>query len=264
MKQFILKHKKAVAGIGAAILIGGITMSFQNSPFIQDRLGVQMVYLDTTRPKCSNSMTMKEFDNLLQQLDGSMVQVNGALQKIDVDNIRQQVEASLKKVDMEKIMKDVELSLKQIDLDKIMNDVKVSLNDADWKQNEAEVKHALQDAEKELKKAKLDMKETDMKEIHQELEKAKVEIKKLDLNKIMAEARSGIDNAKEEIKLTKAMFTEMENNGLISSKDGFSIKYKNNQLFINGKEQDKKTTDQYRHYFKDDHFEITISKEKEN
>ncbi len=33
MKQFILKNKKAIAGISAALVIGVITMSFQDTPF---------------------------------------------------------------------------------------------------------------------------------------------------------------------------------------------------------------------------------------
>ena len=149
MKQFILNHRKAVAGIAAALLIGGITMSFQDSPFVHDHLGVQQeAYQDTTHPKCKGSMTMKEFDNLVQQLDENMLQVNGELKKIDLDQIEKTVEASLKTVDMEKIMKDVERSVKSIDVDKILDDVKSSL------------------------------KNIDMKEIHKELEKAKLEIEK--------------------------------------------------------------------------------------
>lgn len=260
MKQFIEQHKKAIVLFGAVLLIGGISMSFQNSPFIQNHLGVQQVYLDTTHKKCNGSMTMKEFDNLLEVLDGSMLQVNGELQKMDLDKMQQEVESALKKVDMEKVMKEVEVALKQIDFDKIMKEVKVSLNEADLKQINADVKNALQDAEKEMKKAKLEMKEIDMAKVHQELEKAKAELKKFDWNKIMDEVKIGIEDAKEEIRQTKAMFTEMEKDGLISSKEGFKIEFKDGSLFINNNKQDKNITDKYRHYFKKDHFEITISK----
>jgi len=265
MKQFILNHRKAVAGIAAALLIGGITMSFQDSPFVHDHLGVQQeAYQDTTHPKCKGSMTMKEFDNLVQQLDENMLQVNGELKKIDLDQIEKTVEASLKTVDMEKIMKDVELSLKNIDVDKIMSDVKASLKDVDWDSKDAEIKKALQEAKQEIEKAKLEVKDIDLTAVHNEMEKAKAEIKNIDVDKIMAEAKNGIDKAKEELKETRAMFTEMENDGLINSKEGFSIEYNNSKLYINGKEQDKTTTEKYRHYFKDKHFEITISKEKNN
>jgi Asp-tRNA(Asn)/Glu-tRNA(Gln) amidotransferase A subunit family amidase len=264
MKQFIVNNRKAVTGIAAALLLGLISMSFQDSPFIHDRLGVQEAYMDTTHPKCKNGMTMKEFDNLIKQMDEQMIQVDGQLKQIDFNKIEQDVEASLKNVQMDKIMQQVELSLKNIDLDKIMNDVKVSLKDVDWDKHDAEIKASLKDAKKEIEKAKLEVKDIDMTEVHKELEKAKAEIKNINMDKIMAEAKNGIDNAKEELKQTKAMFTEMENEKLINSKDGFSIEYKNSKLYINGKEQDATTTDKYRHYFKEDHFEINISKEKEN
>ncbi len=264
MKQFIVKNRKAVTGIAAVLLIGGITMSFQDSPFVNDHRGAQVIYQDTTYPKCRGGMSMKEFDNLVHQLDESMLQVNGELKKIDLDQIQKTVEASLKTVDMEKIMKEVEASLKNIDVDKIMGEVRSSLKNADWDSKDAEIKKALQDAKQEIEKATLEVKDIDLTEVHRELEKAKVEIKKIDMDKIMAEAKSGIDKAKAELKSTRAMFTEMENDGLINTKEGFSIEYKDSKLYINGKEQDKQTTDKYKHNFKDKHFEITISKEKDN
>ncbi len=57
------------------------------------------------------------------------------------------------------------------------------------------------------------------------------------------------------------MFNEMEKDGLINSKEGFTIEYKNKDLYIDGKKQSEKTTDKYRKYFKQDHFKIRIDKE---
>jgi hypothetical protein len=48
---------------------------------------------------------------------------------------------------------------------------------------------------------------------------------------------------------------------LISSKEGFTIEYKNKELYIDGKKQSVKTTDKYQKYFKKEHFKITIEKE---
>ena len=61
--------------------------------------------------------------------------------------------------------------------------------------------------------------------------------------------------------LTKELFTEMEKDGLINPRNGFTVEYKNKDLFINGKKQSEKTTDKYRKYFKQDHFKMTIEKE---
>ena len=53
----------------------------------------------------------------------------------------------------------------------------------------------------------------------------------------------------------------MENEPLNNSKAGFTIEYRNKELYIDGKKQDEKTTDRYRKYFKQDHFKVTIDKE---
>jgi hypothetical protein len=56
------------------------------------------------------------------------------------------------------------------------------------------------------------------------------------------------------------MFSEMEKEGLIDQKDGFSIELKNKALFINGKKQPEATYEKYRKYIKGDSFKIKISK----
>ena len=77
----------------------------------------------------------------------------------------------------------------------------------------------------------------------------------------MKEAQQGITEAKEELKQAKAMFNEMEKEGLINQKDGFSIEFKDKDLYINGKKQDENVADKYRKYTKEKNFKITIDKE---
>ncbi len=276
MKQFILKHKKAIAGTIAVLLIGGITMSFQDSPFSYTKFTVQedsaptlKCPLDTVPEKeYSGSMKMKDFDNLQNVLDKSLLDAVAEIKKIDFAKIQKDIEVSLKSVDMAKIMEDVNRSLKAVDMDKLMADVTSSLNDIDWGEKNEEIEKALKEAKKEIEKAKLEIRDIDRGKIEKELDKAKLEIEKsrteidkIDLTKIMSEAREGIDKAKEELKLTKEMFNEMEKDGLINSKEGFTIEYKNKDLYIDGKKQSEKTTDKYRKYFKQDHFKIEIDKE---
>ncbi len=275
MKHFILKNKKALTGTIAFLLIGAMTMSFQDSPFgyskylEKDALKISAGCADTIPDKeFTESMKMKDFDKLQSELDRTLKQVDAELRKIDLSGIEKQIESSLKSVDMEKIMKDVELSLKSIDMDKMMADISSSLKDIDLKHNTAEIEKALAEAKKEIENAKLEIKDIDkaamkkeMANAEKEIEKARAEIKKIDLDKIMDEARAGIDKAKAELKLTKEMFTEMEKDGLINSKKGFSIEYKNKDLFIDGKRQPEKVTDKYRKYFKEDPYKITIDKD---
>ncbi len=259
----------------AVLLIGGITMSFQDSPFsynkfsVQEDLDLNKCPQDTVPEKeFSGSMKMKDFDRLQNQLDRSLFQAAEEMKKIDFSKIQKEVEASLKSVDMEKIMKDVALSLKSIDLDKILAEVKSSMNDINWEDKNEEIQKAMTEAKKEIEKAKLEINEIDRDVIENELEKAKKEIEKtnvemnrIDMDRIMNEAREGIDKAKEELKLTKEMFTEMEKEGLINSKERFTIEYKNKSLYIDGKKQPDTTTVKYRKYFKNDHFKIKIEKE---
>ena len=276
MKQFILKHKKAITGAIAILLIGGITMSFQDSPFSYTKFTIQedsgmppKCPLDTVPEKeYSGSMKMKDFDNLQKVLDKSLLEATAEIKKIDFAKIQKEIEASLKSVDMEKIIKEVNRSLKAVDMDKLLADVTSSLNDINWDGKDEEIEKTLKEAKKEVEKAKLEIRNIDRDKIEKELEKAKKEIEKskaeidkLDLDKIMNEAREGIDKAKEELKLTKEMFNEMEKDGLINSKEGFTIEYKNKDLYIDGKKQSDKTTDKYRKYFKQDHFKMRIDKE---
>ena len=270
MKQFILKNRKVTIGLATILLIGGITMSFQDSPFLSQKFSMPENFSDTLPEKNDKgNMKMKDFDKLIDQLDKTVLErVNGELKKIDLTSIQQSIENALKQVDMEKIMKDVELSIKNIDVDKIVSDVSASLKDIDLDKNSGEIKEAIEEARKEIENARAEIKDINMDEIRKEMEKAKIEIerskstlKEIDIPKIMKEAQSGIDEAKIELKQTKAMFDEMEKDGLISSKDGFTIEYKEKDLYINGTKQSEKVTDKYRKYFKEDHFKMTIDKE---
>lgn len=272
MKQFIGKHQKALTGTIAILLFGALTMSFRDSPFAYSKFSAQEDYLyeggstDTLPDK--GTLSMKDFDNLQAELDQSLSQANDALKNLDLTKLQREIEASLKEVDMDKIRKDVELALKSIDMEKIMADVSSSLKNISPEYKNTEIEKALTEAKKEIEKAKPELQAIDkdvikkeMEDAKKEIEKSKGEIDKIDINKIMAGARTGIDKAKEELHLTREMFTEMENDGLINSKNGFTIEFKNKNLYINGIEQSEKTTDKYRKYFKKDHFKITIDKE---
>ncbi|MDB5203640.1 MAG: hypothetical protein JWQ27_3049 [Ferruginibacter sp.] len=267
MKKLLDQHKKTVLGLGAVLLLGAITMSFQDTPYLAQFLQEKKIS-DTIPEKKEGSMTMKQFDELNQQLDKTMQEVSQSLKTVDMKLVQEQAAAALKQVDVDKIMKDVELSLKSIDIEKTLADVKASLKDVDYERINVEVKKEILEAKKEMEKAQLEIKKIDKEAIKKDLanaqkdiERSRDEIKKIDMDKIMAEARTGIDKAKSELKLTKQMFTEMEKEGLIDPKKGFTIEYREKELYINGAKQIQQVTDRYRPYFHGDHFKITIDKE---
>ena len=273
MKEFILKYKKALSGTVAILLIGGITMSFQDSPFIYNQFPpvdesyeCQRNYNDTVPDK--ETLKLKDLEKVQAELDRSLLQVTEELKKMDLAKIQREVEASLRSIDMDKIRKDVDMALKNVDMDKILSEVNASLKNINTEFKQADVEKALAEASKEIEKAKLEFKDFDkaaldkeMLNAKREIENARKEIDKIDLDKIINEAKEEINNAKVELKLIKEMFTEMEKDGLINGKKGFTVEYRNKELFIDGKKQPANVTDKYRKYFKKDHFKMTIDKE---
>jgi uncharacterized protein (DUF3084 family) len=165
-------------------------------------------------------------------------------------------------------MRDLEGTLQKIDTEKILADVRKELQQINYDKISVETKAELEKASKEVEEAMTELKKVDMAKIKAEIEQAKLEVEKsrhefekVDMKKVMQDAQEGINKAKEELKQLKQMFTEMESEGLISSKQGFKIEYKEKNLYINGVKQPERITGKYQKYFKDEHFEITIDKE---
>lgn len=266
MKQFIVTNQRSVAGLAACLLIGVLTLSFQDSPFVHSMIEKSTPLEDTTKPfKKKNSMTMKEFDRLSENLDKEIAEQIG---RIDLQKIEAEVQAAMKEVDVEKIMKEVEESLKEVNMEKILADIKVNLENIRLDELSDVTETALAETRKELEKSMAEIRKIDKDAIRKELEnsreeieKSRSELKNIDMNKIISEAKEGIEKAKYELKQLKQMFNEMEQDGLIDAKKGFRLEYKDKDLFIDGKKQPASVTDKYRKYFKDDHFEITIDRE---
>lgn len=273
MKQFIVKHKKAITSTLAIVLMGGITLSFQDTPFANDKFSGREA--STFETGCNDTLPekegikMKDFDKLQAELDRALDKVTVELKNLDLSTIQKEAATrALEEINLDNVLKNVELSLKNIDPEKMMTSISNSLKNSSLHFNSPEIEKAMAEASKEIENAKLELKDSDKEKIKkellsakEELEKSKTEIGKIDISKIMAEARTGIDKAKEELKLTREMFTEMEKDGLVDAKAGFTIEYKDKALYINGKKLDEKTTDKYRKYFTHDHFKITINKE---
>jgi len=270
MKQFIVSNKNALMGCAALLLIGVVTLSFQDSPVVHQKFAGQEMTDDTVPDKNrENSMKMKDFDRLVDDFDKTVLDVSKEIGKVDFKAISENLEKALKQIDMKKIMQDVDHSLAAVDIDKILDQVKSSLKDIRWDDAKGELNETMEKARVEIEKARKEIQHIDKNEIEKamqdarrELEKAKIDLKDIDVDKIMSEAREGIAGAKEELKQTRAMINEMEKDGLISRKDGFRIEYKDKELFINGKQQPASVTEKYRPYFKKDHFTINIDKDE--
>ncbi|MBS1743854.1 MAG: hypothetical protein JST81_12540 [Bacteroidetes bacterium] len=269
MKKMNQKNKQAVVLATVCLLIAGISFSFQDSPNINLLQGKPM-QKDTVPDKKDRGMTMKEFENLSDVLDKSLLEVSEDIKKIDLDKALQSAELSLQAIDMEKMLKEVERSLAQTDFRKITAEALSAVNEEEWSNHKTEIEKAMKEAQKEMEQAKEEMKKINVTEIKKEMEQARKEmmksrdeLKKIDFHNIINDAKAEVEKAKSSIKELQTMFDEMEADGLIKKKDGFTIEYLNNDLFINGEKKSSDITGKYRKYFKEDHFKINIEKEKQ-
>ena len=262
MKEFVLTHKKTFLAVGVCILVGAMTMSFQTPFGPMDKIDTLTELQDTVPDVKSDDerMTMDEYNNLILKMDKEILKMQEEIGRMDFSKVHKDIAASLDKVDFEKIERDINRSMKNVDFSKIEKGVQSALSEIEWNKVNADVKRSLQDAKKEIEKVDMLELRKELESAKKEIEKSKREIEKINFDQVLREVNAGILKAKEELQLTKAMFHEMEKEGLIDQKDGFSIELKNKALFINGKKQPEATYEKYRQYIKGDSFKIIISK----
>jgi hypothetical protein len=178
-------------------------------------------------------------------------QVNAAIKNIDFEKINRQIQESLRKIDFDKIQRDIDKSLEEVkkidkeeirqEIEKARQQVKEAMEKEEWKENmkeaqkisNEEVKKALEHTKKELARVKEEMKQQKV-DLKKELDKAKVEV----------------DKAKEEVKGYQDMIYDMEKEGLLNTKEDYTIEYKDGDLIINGKKQPQDVADRYKKNFR--------------
>jgi len=264
MKQFILKNKTTVFITAICVTLATIAMSFQTIQFGPLQQFDTLTDVPDTIPTNTKEeqLNIKQFNELMEHLNIDMKKAMEEVKKVDVAKLNEEIKSSLKDIDAEKIKKQIDEAMKQVDIASIQNEMSKALKEVEWNKINTEVKMALD-------KAKEEISQIDMKEINEQLagakiqiEKAKAELKKIDLNKALKEAEKNVKEAEKNLQLQKEMFDEMEKDGLIDTKAGFSVEYKNKELFINGKRQPDAVTGKYRKYIKEDNYKITIKKDE--
>ena len=283
-------------GSPAVLALAGIValLAFTGGPKQQPAIANHSQ--DTIPTPKRNKVTREEnynrdLDKELQQLDRAKEQLEKAkdqdwddierkveesMHKIDMQKIQQQVEEATRKIDYEKINRQVQEALSKIDFDKIQRDIEQSLEDVKKVDKEAikkeienakkQVKEAMEKEEwkEDMKKAQLESKEEvkkAMEDVKKEMAKVKEEMKdqKFNFKKDMEKAKVELDNAKSELKDYQDMIYEMEKDGLLSTKEDYSIRYNDGELFINDKKQPESVTDKYKKYIRKKN--IAIKKE---
>ena len=222
-------------------------------------LDKELRQLDDAKEKLEQ-MKDKDWDQISRQVEETIY-------KIDFDKIQQQVDEAVKRIDVEKIHRQVEESLRKIDFDKIQRDIDQSFEDVK-KVNKEDIRREIENARREVENAlrneewKEELKETQRHskdDVQKELENAKREMarvkeelrnQKFDFKKDMDKAREEVGKAKVEMKGYQDMIYEMEKDGLLNTKEDYSIEYKSGDLLINDKKQPQSVTDKYNKYFK--------------
>ena len=202
-----------------------------------------------------------KYNKLMTDLNADVQKALEDIRLIDADKLSKEIAASLKDLDADKIKMELARSMKEVDFTAIEKELHEAMNNVQLDKINEEVKASLEQAKREMEKINMDVINKEIEKAKIEMEKSKNALEKIDFDKIMKEAGASIDKAKQILQLQKEFFTELEKDGLINPKDGFSIEYKNKSLYINGKKQSETVTDKYRHYIPDDHYKITIDKE---
>ena len=192
-----------------------------------------------------------ELDKAIGDMEREIIKAKTEFKNKDWKRIDEELKRAmqeLEKVDMSKIRKDLELSLSKVNLDKMEAELRQSLKTLE----EVELPKMKQELHENLSK-QLAETERQLQHSKQELlmqqERMKGDIGKK-LEETMKNLDKSLEGAKAQLKEFKTMTTEMEKDGLIKKGENAEIKYKDGELYINGKKQPKEITDKYKHYFK--------------
>lgn len=214
----------------------------------------------------------KQITEALKSVDADKLklEIDKAMKEVDMANIQKEIQESLSKVDYEKIKTEVANAMKEVDMAKMQKELQESLAKVDYDKIKAEVAQALKEVDmvkiqKELQESLQKVKEIDMKKMEKELEKVKEEMKNIkpELEKELSKAKEEIEKAKVEIREYKDFTDGLQDDGLISKKEGYTLKHKDGELFINGKKASEQTYNKYRNFL-EKHKKFSIEKKDDD
>ncbi len=212
---------------------------------------------DTTTPKKfgndKDEFRIRDLDNNLKDLDIQLKGLDIQLKDLDIDLFKE-LKRAFEGIDFEQI--DIELN--DIDKEKIKKEIRNAIKEADFDKIKIEVDKCLKDAEIELKKVNTE-------KVRKEIQALKLSLNsgelKAQMDAAMQKAKLEIEKAKKELQQLKKFTDELQNDGLIDKKKGYSIEWKSGgELYINGDKQTKSVADKYREYYRKDGYKINVHK----
>lgn len=211
----------------------------------------------------------KDLDKELESLERAKAEVKKQL-STDWKKKQEEIAKSLDNINLEEIRLRTEEAINKVDFEAIQRQVTESIerseHASEYMDKEAieRMKQSFERAkdahQKSMQKHEVMMKEQ-MERAKKQIAEAKEKIKhqKIDIEKSLKRAEESIQKAEQELKAYQEMIYAMEADGLLDTKQDYTITYKGEKLIINGTEQPKSVADKYKKYFKKD--SITIRKE---
>lgn len=258
MKQVIKKKAPLLLAIFAVVLTIGLVSWGQK----QTGERFEQSQNDTTpkKNKSDRDKKIRDLDDVLDELNDAEINVDmdkvrqeiaDALKKIDFDKIKLEIDKAMKEVDLVKIQKEVQESLAKVDFDKIKTEIAEAMKEVDAAKIQREVQESLAKIDWDKMKLEIDkVRDVDMKKLEAEMKKLGEEMKELgpEMEKELGKAREEIEKAKVQIKEFKSFTDDLEKDGLINKKEGYTLKHKDGVLFINGKKASEQVYNKYRNF----------------
>lgn len=206
------------------------------SPFHQKTPGADTVPVEKN---IDRDKKIRNLDDVLDDLDATEM-------KLNMDQVQKEIKDAMKNIDMEKVKAEMDQAMKEVDMEKIKRDVEESVAKIDWNKMKMQL-----DQMKMLNTEKL---QKEMKEVQKNLEKMGPELQK-ELDK----AKEKIEKAKVEMKEYKEFMDGLEKDGLINTKEDYTIRHKDGELIINGKKVSDDVYNKYRSFL-EKHKTFTIER----
>lgn len=254
----VLKYPKSLLlACLFVVAITAVAWQADNKGKKNDSAGKQSAR-DTTAPGQHDidEFKLKGLDEAMRNLDSQMKNINIDLKGLNIE-ISKQVNEALASVDFEQIGKDVQNELKNIDIETINKEVQNELKKIDLNKINEEVNQSLKNAQEEIKKIDIEKLQTEMKQMQLKLNNTDL---KKEINDAMQNAQKEIQKAQQELKDLKDFTDELQKDGLIDKKKGYTIEWKKDgDLIINGKIQPKEISDKYSRFYKKDGYKIKMN-----
>ena len=153
MNQFILKNKNGFLLLGLLLMMGGITMSFQDSPFIYQKLAQEQVPEDTyLAKKLPDSINLTIADEFIKDLNMALMAADAQIKRIDITQIQQDVEMALRNINQNGVILKTSSGVKNVEIEKMLAELKFTLKEIKVLGMSKEITQAIVDARKDILK----------------------------------------------------------------------------------------------------------------